>query len=97
MTMRREMPAKAFAIRYDGRVYAYINNCAHKPSELDWIAGEFFDMEGLYLICATHGATYEPDTGRCIAGPCVGASLISVAVEEHDGNVYVINEVIESE
>lgn len=82
--------AAAFAIRYDGRVYAYLNSCAHIPVELDWMEGEFFDKAGLYLICATHGATYEPASGHCIMGPCKGQHLVTVRVEEHDGKIYLL-------
>ena len=80
--------AAAFVIRYDGRAYAYFNSCAHIPVELDWMEGEFFDKAGLYLICATHGATYEPATGHCIMGPCKGQHLVAVRVEERDGKIY---------
>ncbi|MDB5810399.1 MAG: Rieske (2Fe-2S) protein [Betaproteobacteria bacterium] len=82
--------AAAFVIRYDGRVFAYLNSCAHIPVELDWMEGEFYDKAGLYLVCATHGATYEPDTGHCIMGPCKGAHLIRAHVEERDGSVYLL-------
>src|SRR5690606_36272734 len=34
----------AFAVRYFGTVYAYLNRCAHVPIELDWQRGRFFDM-----------------------------------------------------
>lgn len=79
----------AFAVRFEGKVYAYRNACAHVPVELDWNAGEFFDLSGLYLICATHGAMYAPDSGRCVSGPCRGAGLVAVAVEEVDGHVWL--------
>ncbi len=79
----------AFAVRSGGRVRAYVNRCAHVGVELDWMPGEFFDESGLYLICATHGATYEPATGRCISGPCKGASLTAIDVLEEDGHVYL--------
>ncbi len=84
--------AAAFVVRYDERVYAYLNSCAHIPVELDWMEGEFFDKAGLYLICATHGATYEPATGHCIMGPCKGSHLVAVPVVERDGNVYVLEQ-----
>jgi nitrite reductase/ring-hydroxylating ferredoxin subunit len=83
-------PAAAFVIRYGGGVYAYLNRCAHIPVELDWMEGEFFDKAGLYLICATHGATYEPDTGHCIMGPCKGQRLVALQVEERDNQVYLL-------
>jgi nitrite reductase/ring-hydroxylating ferredoxin subunit len=85
-------PQSAFAIRYDGRVYAYINRCAHVPVELDWVEGEFFDLSGLYLVCSTHGATYLPESGRCIAGPCSGRSLVRLPIEEVDGQVFLITQ-----
>ena len=28
--------ARAFALRFDGRVVAYVNRCAHVPAEMDW-------------------------------------------------------------
>ncbi len=86
---RRGVQAAAFAVRYDGRVYAYLNSCAHIPIELDWLEGEFFDKSGLYLICSTHGATYEPNSGHCILGPCRGQHLIALRVEERGGAVYL--------
>ena len=79
----------AFAVRYDGQVYAYLNRCVHMPMELDWKPGKFFDVWGLHLICSTHGATYAPDTGRCLRGPCFEEGLISVPVEERGGRVIV--------
>ena len=81
--------ASAFAVRYEGKVFAYLNSCAHIPVELDWLEGEFFDKSGLYLICATHGATFEPDSGRCVMGPCRGQHLVALPVEERGGNVYL--------
>jgi len=87
---RHGTDAGAFVIRYDERVFAYLNSCAHIPIELDWMEGEFFDKAGLYLVCATHGATYEPATGHCIMGPCKGANLVAVRVEERDGNVVLL-------
>jgi nitrite reductase/ring-hydroxylating ferredoxin subunit len=84
----RGKPEPAFAVRYDGKAYAYVNRCAHMPMELDWKPGKFFDAEGLLLICSTHGAIYEPDTGRCSGGPCGGA-LVPVPIEERDGMILL--------
>ncbi|MGH8751965.1 MAG: Rieske (2Fe-2S) protein [Burkholderiales bacterium] len=80
----------AFVIRYQGKIHAYLNRCAHMGLELDWMEGEFFDDSGVYLICASHGATYQPATGFCVAGPCRGASLERLAVEEKNGKVYFL-------
>jgi nitrite reductase/ring-hydroxylating ferredoxin subunit len=81
-------PAPAFAIRYKGAVRAYLNRCAHVAMELDWQEGVFFDADGRDLLCATHGATYEASSGRCIGGPCNRTPLVKLRIEERDGMVY---------
>lgn len=78
--------SRAFAIRYDGRVYAYLNRCAHVPMEMDYQPNRFFDSTGLWLMCATHGAMYQPQTGQCRMGPCRGG-LIKIDLSELDGVV----------
>lgn len=84
-------PEPAFAVRYDGKVRAYRNRCAHLPMELDWKPGKFFDAEGLVLICSTHGAIYSPETGACLGGPCEGR-LLAIPVEEREGKILVKEE-----
>ena len=84
-------PIPAFVVRYRGRVQGYLNRCAHVQVELDAQPGEFFDVAGLYLVCSTHGAAYVPETGYCIGGPCKGQRLTKLAVEEHDGGVYLMD------
>ncbi|MDX1374416.1 MAG: Rieske 2Fe-2S domain-containing protein [Burkholderiales bacterium] len=81
-------PAPAFVVRWEGRVFGYLNRCAHMPMELDWLPGAFFAAEGRDLVCSTHGATYSATDGRCLGGPCAGAPLVRLAVSERDGAVY---------
>jgi nitrite reductase/ring-hydroxylating ferredoxin subunit len=80
---------KGFAVRFDGEVRAYVNRCPHLGVELDWQPGEFFEESGLYFICSTHGAIFEPSSGLCIAGPCKGARLEAIAVAEQEGQVFL--------
>ena len=81
-----------FAVRHRGAVRAFVNRCPHAGTELDWNPGEFFDETLLYLQCSTHGALFEPGNGRCVAGPCRGASLEPLAVAERDGQVILLDE-----
>lgn len=79
----------AFAVRHRGRVVAYLNRCAHVAMELDWVDGQFFDSEGETLLCATHGAAYDPADGHCVGGPCAGrGGLQPLQVVEEGGVVY---------
>lgn len=78
---------RAFAIRYEGRAHAYLNRCAHVPVEMDFQPDQFFDDSGQWLLCASHGAAYAPDTGACAGGPCQGG-LVRVGMSERDGQVF---------
>ena len=81
-------PAPAFVLRFEGRVYGYLNRCGHMPMELDWREGEVFAFGGRDLICSTHGATYAASSGKCLGGPCSGTPLVALRVEERNGKVY---------
>jgi nitrite reductase/ring-hydroxylating ferredoxin subunit len=78
---------RAFAIRYAGRVHAYLNRCTHVAMELDWQPNHVFDDSGRWLLCGTHGAAYEPASGACAGGPCRGG-LVKIALTERDGVVH---------
>ncbi len=77
---------RAFAIRFEGRVHAFLNGCTHVAMEMDYQPDRFFDDSGQWLLCATHGATYRPDTGECAGGPCRGG-LVKISLSEQDGVV----------
>jgi nitrite reductase/ring-hydroxylating ferredoxin subunit len=79
--------ARGFAVRFEGQVYAYLNQCAHVPMEMDYQPNRFFDSTGQFLICATHGALYRPQTGECRGGPCRGG-LIKITLTEGNGLVH---------
>ena len=81
-------PARAFALRFDGQVRAYLNRCAHVPTEMDWLPGEFLDADRRWILCSMHGASYEPANGRCVGGPCGRGRLTVVDVIEREGQVY---------
>ena len=83
--------AACIVVAHDGEVYAYVNSCPHKGTELDWQPGEVFEETGLYLMCATHGALFEPRSGLCVAGPCHGARLQSVAINVVGNDVVLID------
>ena len=81
-------PARAFALRFEGRVVAFLNRCVHVPTELDWLPGEFLDADHELIICSIQGATYDPRNGRCAGGPCGQGKLTRIGADERDGLVY---------
>jgi len=73
----------AFFVRYEGQVYGYLNRCPHAGSELDW-ENSVFTRAGDLLMCARHGATFKPDTGECMGGPCRSSKLTALKVSEEE-------------
>jgi len=78
-----------FLINYQGKFHAYVNRCRHMTTPLDFVRYQFFTEDGEHLICMTHGALYEPDSGLCIGGPCQGLSLYRLPVLVDQGEVLV--------
>jgi nitrite reductase/ring-hydroxylating ferredoxin subunit len=78
---------RAFAVRFEGKPHAYLNRCSHVAMEMDFQPNKFYDDTGQWLLCATHGAAYRPDTGACAGGPCRGG-LVKIELSETDGVVH---------
>ena len=86
--LQYRQPARAFALRFEGQVVAYLNRCAHVPTEMDWQEGEFLDADKQYIMCSIHGAVYDPLSGRCVMGPCTRGRLTKIELTEQNGEVF---------
>jgi nitrite reductase/ring-hydroxylating ferredoxin subunit len=78
-----------FAVRRAGQVYVYVNCCPHIGTPLDWMPGRFLTADGERIVCATHGAEFAIEDGRCLSGPCLGERLESVIIRIENGTVFV--------
>jgi len=84
-----QFPDAYFLVHWYGKVYAYRNVCPHAGRFLNWKPDAFLTRDLSLIICSGHGALFEPETGRCVAGACLGASLESVPAAVEDGEVVV--------
>lgn len=84
-----DWPFRGFVVRWQGEVFAYANSCAHLGHPLNLSPDGFFSSDGTLLLCSSHGALFEPDTGLCIGGPCAGASLRALPCRVTEQEVYV--------
>lgn len=84
-----DWPYRGFVVRQGDKVYAYQNFCAHVGHPLNWSPDSFLSKDRRAILCSSHGALYEIDTGLCFRGPCVGRSLRAVDVDVRDGTIYV--------
>ncbi|MBI1823747.1 MAG: Rieske (2Fe-2S) protein [Nitrospirae bacterium] len=84
-----EKKCEGFVINEKGHYYGYINRCRHMGITLDWDTNEFYTPGKSELICKTHGATYQPETGECTGGPCKGKSLFPLPLSIRSNSIYL--------
>jgi nitrite reductase/ring-hydroxylating ferredoxin subunit len=76
-------------LRWDRKIYGYVNRCPHHGERLDWEPKQFLDSAGQRIVCGKHGATFLPETGLCDDGPCRGHTLEPIRLVIADGDVCV--------
>lgn len=77
------------AVRQSDSVYAYVNSCPHIGAPLDFVAGQFLNREKTHIMCSTHGALFEINSGLCVSGPCTDKYLEVLETKVNGGTVYV--------
>lgn len=80
---------EGFVVSHAGGLHAYLNRCPHVGTPLDLWPNEFLAEDGRTLVCSTHGALFDPATGRCTAGPCAGDALTPLPLRR-EGDVVVV-------
>lgn len=80
-----------FLVRTDGVLRAWMNACPHiDGAPMAWRTDGYMSADGKSIVCHGHGAEFQPDTGLCVAGPCLGLSLRSVPIViDAAGGVWV--------
>lgn len=76
-------------IRQGEQVFGYLNRCPHTGGPLDWVPGQFLSAEADLIQCSLHGALFRIEDGYCIAGPCAGASLTPVTLQQEGNDVFI--------
>ena len=76
-----------FVVRKDGQVAGYVDRCPHAGNPLAVELDRYLTPDGSLILCAWHGAAFEPLTGLCVAGPCAGGRLTSWPVRVEGGIV----------
>ena len=82
-------PLRGFVVRQNGRVFAYVNRCPHAGHPLNLRPDRFLTEGGSLILCNSHGALFEPATGDCVDGPCVGRQLQSLPIRVEEGLVLL--------
>lgn len=83
----RSPAGEVILVLRDAQIYAWQNICPHLGINLEFNPDEFMDCEQHYLLCSNHGALFQVEDGRCVAGPCHGESLLSVPIRIVSGEI----------
>lgn len=70
-----------FVVRLGDDVRGYIDRCPHAGLPLAQKLDDYMTPDGSLIACSWHSALFEPDTGVCVGGPCVGQKLTPWPVE----------------
>jgi nitrite reductase/ring-hydroxylating ferredoxin subunit len=82
-------PHYVVVIRRSGQLYGYVNSCPHIGTPLDLMPDRFLTEDGTQLLCSTHGARFDIETGLCTDGPCQGDHLQPVPVAVDKGQIVL--------
>ena len=67
-------------VRSSDKAFVYLNSCPHIGTPLNLHPNKFLSHDKKHIICSTHGALFQIETGHCIFGPCKGDYLESIPV-----------------
>jgi nitrite reductase/ring-hydroxylating ferredoxin subunit len=84
-----DWPLRGFVVRSGNEVFAYVNRCPHAGHPLNWQPDEFLTPDKTLIMCRSHGALFEMQAGRCVAGPCAGQALRALPVRIENEQVVL--------
>ena len=76
-------------LRSGRHVQGYVNYCPHAGHPLNLRPHQFLTHDGSLILCSSHGALFEKQTGYCVAGPCAGKTLRPVPLKVESGFVML--------
>lgn len=88
-----DWPLRGFVVDVPDGARAYLNRCAHLSFALNYLPDEFLTYDRRFILCSMHGAQFEKATGLCIAGPCLGRSLVRLPVRVDAQGVWLADDV----
>ena len=80
----------ALILRTKTGVYGWLNSCPHDGRSLCQDPVYLLNRKTGLIQCMHHQATFDPESGVCDDGPCVGGKLREVTTIEKDGQIAVL-------
>lgn len=81
-----------FAVNKQEHIRVFENRCPHRGTPLEFSPNQFFNLDRSLILCAMHGALFEPHSGLCVYGPCHGQSLRMIDHIVEQGSILIPHE-----
>ncbi|WP_417552933.1 Rieske (2Fe-2S) protein [Marinomonas fungiae] len=78
------------ALKFNGQYHIYENHCPHLNKRLANDSIHCFDETFTLIECQFHSAQFNPTSGACVSGPCLGQSLKRYQLTEQEGQFYLL-------
>lgn len=80
-----------FIVRHGDVLRAWLDACPHYGgTPMAWRKDAYLDAHGRHIICHAHGAQFDPATGVCVKGPCLGQALSPAPLHiGPDGRIFL--------
>jgi nitrite reductase/ring-hydroxylating ferredoxin subunit len=88
-----DWPLRGLVVRVSKGVRGFINRCPHVGHPLNLRPHQFLTLDSSLILCSSHGALFEKDTGYCVVGPCAGRHLQPVPLKLESGFVMLADDV----
>ncbi|MCW4460909.1 Rieske (2Fe-2S) protein [Sphingomonas sp. BT-65] len=79
-----------FVVRRGEHVHGYVDRCPHAGLPLAQHLDEYLTQDARFIACSWHGALFDPTSGVCVGGPCVGLRLTPWPVAIIDREIRTI-------
>jgi nitrite reductase/ring-hydroxylating ferredoxin subunit len=77
-----------FVVRRGGSAFGYVDRCPHAGLPLTQTLDDYLTPDGTLIACSWHGALFDPESGACVGGPCMGQFLTAWPVEVREGAIF---------
>ena len=80
---------KVIVVRREGRLFGYWDACPHYGgTPMAWRTNAYLNAARDRIVCASHGAEFEIETGLCVIGAALGQCLKPAPIEATaDGDI----------
>ncbi|MFN4101478.1 MAG: Rieske (2Fe-2S) protein, partial [Pararhodobacter sp.] len=74
---------KVIVLRSGGELHGWLDSCPHYTggTPMAYRKDAYMNADGSRIVCFSHNAEFDPATGVCMAGACLGKKLRRIPLQ----------------